>query len=118
MGPTHDQPGALQARLDQAPPGSVVQLPPGEYPGPMVVRRPLTLDGRGATVWALSGPVLAVDADGVRLRNLRVEVTGGPAAGDPGACALLVCSGRRVGLENVTVRARAGQLMKALKAKP
>lgn len=94
----------IQAQLDEAPPGAVLQLLPREYAGPGVARRPLTLDGRGATFWALDGPTFAVDADGVRLKNLRVEVTGTPDPQTVEACALLICSGRKVEFENVTVR--------------
>jgi hypothetical protein len=100
---------AFQERLDAAPPGALVRLLPGEYPGPVVVRRPLTIDGQGATVWALAGPALAIDADRVRVRHLGVEATGGEAPGSPAGCALLVCAGRQANLENVVVRGLIGE---------
>lgn len=52
------------------------QLVPGEYEGPLVVNRPCVLDGGASTLWAPVGPVLVIDAPGVTVKNLRVEVTG------------------------------------------
>lgn len=52
------------------------QLAPGEYEGPLIVRRPCVIDGGMSTLWAEKGPVLTVDAAGVTVKNLRVEVTG------------------------------------------
>src|SRR5262249_59307234 len=83
----------FQGQLDAAPPGGVVDLEPREFPGPVTVRRPLTLDGHGATLWARQGPVLTVAAPHVVLRNLRIEVTGTSASGPEDACALLVRAG-------------------------
>ena len=56
--------------------GPVFTLTPGEYEGPLRVDRPCTLDGCGATLWADGGPVLVIEAAGVTVKNLRVEVTG------------------------------------------
>ncbi len=67
--------GKIQ-ELFQAAAGGVVIVPPGEYEGPLVIDRPCTLDGSGATLWAGSGPVLQIAAKGVSIQNLRVEVTG------------------------------------------
>lgn len=52
------------------------QLTPGEYEGPLVIGRPCTVDGGGSTLWAPQGPVLTIAAQGVTVKNLRVEVTG------------------------------------------
>lgn len=57
-------------------------LSPGEYEGPLVVKRPCVIDGGGATLWARKGPVLVVDAPDVTIKNLRVEVTGAPCLGE------------------------------------
>ena len=51
-------------------------LTPGEYEGPLVIDRPCTVDGGHSTLWAPQGPVLTVAAQGVTVRNLRVEATG------------------------------------------
>lgn len=64
-------------------------LLPGEYQGPLVIKRPCVLRGGGATLWADRGPVLVIESPGVTVKDLRVEITG-PAAGtairtrDPG----------------------------------
>ena len=52
---------------------------PGEYEGPLVVRRPCEIDGKNTTLWASSGPVLVIDSPGVSVKGLRVELV------DPGA---------------------------------
>lgn len=51
-------------------------LTPGEYQGPLVIRRPCVFDGGQSTLWADKGPVLLIASPGVTIRNLRVEVTG------------------------------------------
>lgn len=94
----------LQARLDAQPEGASVDFAPRrEYPGPVVLNRALVLEGSGATLWALAGPVLTVRA-AVRLRNLRIEVTGDAPPSDAAACAILVAPGGDLTLENVEVR--------------
>ncbi len=52
------------------------KLAPGEYEGPLVINRPCTVDGGNSTLWAQSGPVLRIEASGVTIRNLRVEIAG------------------------------------------
>ncbi len=96
----------LQARLDAQAEGASVNFAlRREYPGPVVLDKDLGLDGCGATLWALVGPVLTVQA-AVRLRNLRIEVTGNVLASDAAACAILVTPGGHLTLENVEVRGR------------
>lgn len=51
------------------------RLEPGEYEGPLVIDRPCVFDGGNATLWAGQGPALTVAAQGVAVRNIRVEVT-------------------------------------------
>lgn len=53
-----------------------LRLLPLEYKGPIYIDRPLHLDGRGATIWGKKGPVLVIRSDGVRISNLRIEITG------------------------------------------
>lgn len=94
----------LQARLDAQPEGASVGFAPRrEYPGPVVLNKALVLEGSGATLWALAGPVLTVQAT-VRLRNLRIEMTGDAPASDAAACAIIVAPGGHLTVENVEVR--------------
>jgi len=65
----------VQALFDRSG-GTTFTLPPGEYQGPLVIRRSCTVEGAGATLWSGNGPVLVVEAPQVTIRNLRVEVTG------------------------------------------
>ena len=89
----------LQARLDAQPEGASVDFAPRrEYPGPVVLNKALLLEGGGATLWALVGPVLTVRA-AVRLRNLRIEVTGDAPTADAAACAIIVAPGGHLTLE-------------------
>jgi nitrous oxidase accessory protein len=66
--------GSAQARIDAAPKGSVLQLEPGIYHGPIVIRKALTLRGEGAV---LDGDgtsrVVTVDAAHVTLEGLEVR---------------------------------------------
>ena len=94
----------LQARLDAQPEGASMGLVPRrEYPGPVVLNKALVLEGNGATLWALAGPVLTVRAT-VRLCNLRIEITSDALTADAAACAIIVAPGGHLTLENVEVR--------------
>lgn len=106
MSSQHDQErAALQAKLDSLRDGVTLKLPPQEYPGPIEIKHPMTLDGQGATVWARHGAVINVLSDGVVLRNLKIEVTGGDTSTRiEGECALSVEPNRTIQLENVEVR--------------
>ncbi|MBK7901321.1 MAG: nitrous oxide reductase family maturation protein NosD [Azonexus sp.] len=68
----------LQILVDQAPAGSVLKLPPGTYAGPVLVDKPLTLDGGGQVTvdGGGKGTVFVIDAEGVTLRNLRLTASG------------------------------------------
>lgn len=97
----------LQERLDRIQKNTQLQLwpPDGEYQGPVVIDRPLSLDGQGATIWAFTGPVLSIQSAGVKLHNLRIEVTGEPTNCHPQKqCAISVESERDLQLDNVEVR--------------
>lgn len=76
-------------------------LSPGEYEGPLVVKRPCVIDGGRATLWAKTGPVLVVEAPDVTIKDLRVEVTGAPRSGE--AWAAVKSSGPRTKLSQVEV---------------
>ncbi len=56
--------------------GGEIIISPGEYAGPIVVDRACTIKGNMSVIWADSGPVLVIKAAGVKIENLRVEVTG------------------------------------------
>lgn len=95
----------FQSRLDSTANGSVVQLSPQEFPGPVVIKRPLVLEGNGATIWNYTGPVISSQVDGVVLRNVKIEVTGATEAGQSkDGCALWVKPGSNIQFENVEVR--------------
>lgn len=64
----------IQKLLDE-PRGGVVNLPAGEYEGRFFIRKSCTVNGGGALLWNSSGPVLVIDADGVSVNNLKVELT-------------------------------------------
>ena len=76
----------LQRELDALPDGGYKLLPTGEYPGPLVINRAITLEGQATTkgnrpktsIWAIQGPVLIIQSSQVVLRNLNIEVTGLP----------------------------------------
>lgn len=95
----------FQSRLDSSANGTTVQLSPQEFPGPVVIKRPLVLEGNGATIWNYTGPVISSQVDGVILRNVKIEVTGTTATGQgTDGCALWVKPGSNIQFENVEVR--------------
>jgi stress response protein SCP2 len=101
----------LQERVQATPAGGILELGPGEIEGPAVLDRPITLAGRGATLWARSGPVLRVACRGITLRHLSIEVTAPPVSGAGDAdMALLVDPGTAPGLEDILVRGRVAGL--------
>ncbi len=68
----------FQELVDAAPAGSVLKPPPGTYAGPVVVKKPLTIDGSGrVTIDAGDkGTVFVLEADGSTLRGLRLTGSG------------------------------------------
>ncbi|MBL8318035.1 MAG: nitrous oxide reductase family maturation protein NosD [Burkholderiaceae bacterium] len=69
---------ALQPLIDATPTGATLSLPAGDYLGPATIGKPMVLDGAGVAriVGDGHGSVLAVRADGVTLRGLRIERSG------------------------------------------
>lgn len=68
----------FQALVDAAKPGDVLRPPPGNYAGPVVLTKALTIEGDG-TVTIDSGDrgtVFSVQADGVVLRGLHLTGSG------------------------------------------
>lgn len=68
----------IQAMLDAAPDGALVEPPPGHYVGHVEISHPLVLDGRGqVTIDAGgNGTVLVVRTDNATVRNLHLVGTG------------------------------------------
>lgn len=97
---------AFQQKLNALPDGSTIQLwpPKAEYPGPLVINHPITLDGQGATLWSQVGPVLLIQSQGVSLKNFRIEVTGEQQNNSQDQCAIFVKSGIDVKFDDIQVR--------------
>ena len=68
----------IQTWLDMALPGSTLRLPAGEYSGPGVINKPLTLEGGGKVTIQNGGKgtVLTIKADHVTLRGLTLRGSG------------------------------------------
>lgn len=68
----------LQERVDAAPDGAEITLEPGTYPGPLVIRHPVVIDGAGAAVLdgQNKGTVVTIETDGVTLKNLTIRNSG------------------------------------------
>jgi nitrous oxidase accessory protein len=68
----------FQPLVDAAPTGAVLKPPPGTYAGPVVLNRPLTIDGGGqVTIDAGDkGTVFSLQASGATLRGLHLTGSG------------------------------------------
>ncbi len=68
----------LQDLIDQTPAGKIVPLQPGVYQGPVVIKKPLILDGKGTVTLDGGGQdsVITIEADGVTIKNLRITNSG------------------------------------------
>jgi nitrous oxidase accessory protein len=68
----------LQPWFDTAMPGAIIRLPPGVYQGPVIISKPLTLEGEGKVIIDAGGrgTVLTVKADNVTLRGLTLRGSG------------------------------------------
>lgn len=96
--------GSLQHRITQTPSGGTLSLAPGEYQGPVVLDKPITLDGNGAVVWAHCGPVVVVNAARVSILNLDIEATAPDRSLAGSSVALQVAPGSAPHLEGVKTR--------------
>ena len=96
VGPSYAIP--LQPLVDAAPPGSTLVLAPGAYEGPVLIAKPLTLDGserRAIVGGGGTGTIFTVRAPGVTLRNLTIE-NSGSSHDTVDAGILLESSGNRI----------------------
>ncbi|MCK5720429.1 MAG: hypothetical protein KAH84_10850 [Thiomargarita sp.] len=101
----------LQSQLNNSA-LSTINLIPQEYAGPFFIRRNLTIDGQGSTLWALQGPVLYIDVPNVTLKNLNIEVTGNDFNLKAEECAIFMKEATTVYFENVQVRGQVIGLAK------
>ena len=97
---------ALQSQLDHS--GQALKLTHQEYAGPLYIRKPLIIEGQGATLWAFKGPVLYINSSHVTIKNLNIEVTGDIFATLEEECAICINESAMIHFENVQVR---GQVM-------
>lgn len=68
----------LQPLIDATPAGGTLKLAPGEYAGPVVLSRPLMLEGGGKSLLRGdgNGTVLVVRTDGAIVRGLGIAASG------------------------------------------
>lgn len=75
----------LDAAVGSLPAGSTLVLLPGEHAGPLLIDRPLTVEGPGHVVGGGTGSVVVVGAPDVTLRDLEISGSGHDATmGDAG----------------------------------
>ncbi len=69
----------LQPLIDEAEVNATLTPPPGNYAGPVVIDKPLILDGQGKVVIDAGGKgsVIYLETDGATLRGLRLTNSGG-----------------------------------------
>ena len=80
------EPRGLQATIDAAAPGDVIEIPPGTSAGPILVNKSVVLRGRGGRIdGGGHGTALTLDAPGVRVEGVRVANSGRDVGG-PDAC--------------------------------
>ncbi len=91
----------IQRLLDNCLPDTPVRLAVGEFEGPFYIRKPCTVTGASTTLWAKKGPVLVITSNGVKIKNLRVEITEHSANADDFTC--LVSTAADTKYENVEV---------------
>jgi nitrous oxidase accessory protein len=97
--PSAENASALQARVDEAPAGSTIDVGPGTYAGDLVLDRPVTLVGRGRPrlLGSGTGSVVRIRAAGVTVAGLDIDGRGGGDLGrDP--------SGIHVSAPDATIR--------------
>lgn len=70
--------GTLQERIDAAAPGATITLAAGEYSGPIVITKPLTLQGQGLPTIRGDGKnhVVDIKAEGVTIAGFHLRGSG------------------------------------------
>ena len=98
----------IQQLIDSLGSGETLELPSNrEIKGPAVIRTPIIINGRGATLWCPRGPVLSIETDGIVLRNLNIEITGKEEKlHSDEAYALIISPNRNVQCNDVTIRGK------------
>ena len=78
---------SLQELVDQTPEGGTLSLAPGTYSGPVVVDKPMTIDGRDQVTvdGGGKGTVILLDTDGATIKNLHITGSG-EAVNDLDSC--------------------------------
>lgn len=68
----------LQPLIDQSPAGSTLVIPPGEYAGPVVVNKPMVIDGQNKVSIDAGdkGTVMVLNASSSTIKNLRLTGSG------------------------------------------
>ena len=95
--------GSIQEKYNSFQ-GNNFKLEPGEYEGPLLVDRPIVIDGSRSTLWAEKGPVLVIMAPNVTIKNIRVEVIG--IQPEEESCIAIKTEDTLTQLENVEVNGR------------
>ncbi len=69
---------SMQALVDAAKPGAIIEPPPGTYAGPVTITKPVTIDGKGKVTIDAGGKgsVVYIETDGVSLQGLRLTNSG------------------------------------------
>ncbi|MCB1521604.1 MAG: nitrous oxide reductase family maturation protein NosD [Hyphomicrobiaceae bacterium] len=72
------EPGKLTLTLTAAAPGDTLMLEPGRHDGPLVLDRPVTIDGRGhaEVIGNGEGSVITVAGRDITIRGLRISGSG------------------------------------------
>lgn len=83
---------SVQEAVDQAVAGDKVVLPEGRWPGPVVVRDPITVVSRGGILVGNEGTALRIESPGVALEGLVIEGSGDDLQG-PDACVYVAPGG-------------------------
>lgn len=98
----------LQALIDRARPGDTVRIPAGEYAGPLVIGKPLTVlaEGDVRLTGGRGAPVLHITADGVTVRGLAIIDT----APKPDKTAAVLVEADGVRLADLSIRTVNGAI--------
>jgi nitrous oxidase accessory protein len=93
----------LQAKIDAATPGSVLQIPAGFYRGPIRISKPLTLIGLGLPEirGSGSGDVVRIESDNVRFAGFLIRLSGKEVSDE---AAGIATTGSNVTIEHNEIR--------------